>query len=71
VTIADAWQGYGVGKKLLALLIDSARAHGIRRIFGEVLATNTPMLRLAGSLGFRIERHPDGAELRRVTLDLN
>jgi acetyltransferase len=71
VTITDAWQGYGIGKKLLAMLIDSARAHGIRRIIGEVLATNTPMLRLSGSLGFRIERNPDGAELRRVTLDLD
>ena len=71
VTIADAWQGYGIGKRLLSMLVDSARAHGIRRIVGEVLAMNTPMLRLAGSLGFRIERHPDGAELRRVTLDLN
>jgi acetyltransferase len=71
VTIADAWQGYGIGKRLLSMLVDSARAHGIRRIVGEVLAMNTPMLRLAVSVGFRIERHPDGAELRRVTLDLN
>ncbi len=71
ITIADTWQGYGIGKRLLSMLIDSARAHGIRRIVGEVLAMNTPMLRLTASLGFRIERHPDGAELRRVTLDLN
>jgi acetyltransferase len=71
ITIADAWQGYGVGRRLLSMLVESARAHGIRRIVGEVLAMNTPMLRLTASLGFGIERNPDGAELRRVTLDLN
>jgi len=71
VTIADAWQGCGVGRKLIAVLVDSARAHGIRRIVGDVLATNTPMLRLARSGGSRIDRHPDGGELRHVTLELN
>ena len=70
VTIADAWQGRGLGKRLLAMLIDSAREHGVKRMIGEVLATNTPMLRLASSLGFRVEFHPEGGGLRRVTLDL-
>src|SRR5262249_56473750 len=36
VTIADAWQGHGVGRKLLATLIDSARQHGTKRLVGEV-----------------------------------
>src|SRR2546423_2173170 len=66
ITIADSWQGCGIGRKLLAMLVDSARGHGMRQIIGDVLATNTPMLRLARSRGFRVERHPDGAELRRV-----
>ena len=70
ITIADAWQGGGIGKKLLAMLVDAARGHGMRRIIGDVLAMNTPMLRLAHSQGFRIERHPEGAELRRVVLEL-
>ena len=70
ITIADAWQGRGIGRKLLAMLVDSARGHGMRRIVGDVLATNTPMLRLARSQGFRIDWHPDGAELRRVVLEL-
>jgi acetyltransferase len=70
ITIADAWQGRGIGRKLLAMLLDSARGHGMRRIIGDVLATNTPMLRLAHSQGFRIDWHPEGAELRRVVLEL-
>jgi len=70
ITIADAWQGRGIGRKLLAMLVDAARGHGMRRIIGDVLATNTPILRLAHSQGFRIERHPEGAEQRRVVLEL-
>ena len=70
ITVADAWQGRGIGRKLLAMLVASARGHGVRRIIGDVLATNTPILRLARSQGFRVERHPDGAELRRVVLEL-
>jgi len=70
ITVADAWQGCGIGRKLLAMLVDSARGHGLRQIIGDVLATNTPMLHLARSQEFRIERHPEGAELRRVVLEL-
>ena len=70
ITVADSWQGCGIGRKLLAMLVDSARGHAIRRIIGDVLATNTPMLHLARSQGFRIGRHPEGAELRRVVLEL-
>jgi acetyltransferase len=70
ITVADAWQGCGIGRKLLAMLVDSARGHGLRQIIGDVLATNTPMLHLAHSQGFRIERHPEGADLRRVVLEL-
>jgi len=25
ITVADAWQGRGIGKKLLAMLVDAAR----------------------------------------------
>ncbi len=71
ITVADAWQGRGIGRKLLGMLVDSARGHGIRRIVGDVLATNTPVLRLARSQGFRVDWHPEGAELRRVVLELD
>ncbi len=51
VTVADAWQGRGVGRLLMGELIDAARANGLRRLTGDVHATNVPMLRLAESLG--------------------
>lgn len=70
IVIADIWQGSGIGSRLLALLLGCARDAGLGRVMGDTLATNTPMLHLARSQGFRIERHPDGAELRRLILDL-
>jgi len=44
VTVADAWQGRGVGTKLLEALTEVARSNGIRRFTAEVLAENRAML---------------------------
>ncbi len=71
IVIADLWQGCGLGRRLLGKLIDSARGHGIRKIVGVVLSANASMLHLARSLGFRVERHPEGGELSLVTLVLD
>jgi acetyltransferase len=47
VTIADAWQGCGLGRLLLERVIDAARRNGVRRLTGDVLAANARMLALA------------------------
>jgi acetyltransferase len=70
VTVADAWQGCGLGRLLLERVIDAARRNGVRRLTGDVLATNARMLALARRLGFRIEPHPEGGTLRRIVRDL-
>jgi acetyltransferase len=70
VTVADAWQGCGLGRLLLERIIDAARRNGVRRLTGDVLASNARMLALARRLGFRIEAHPEGATLRRIARDL-
>lgn len=49
VAVVDDWHGRGVGTALLALLIDRARAEGIERFTGVVLAQNRPMLDLLGA----------------------
>jgi len=69
LTIADAWQGCGVGSRLLRELMAIARGAGIARMLGDVLSTNTAMIRLAAKLGMRIEPHPDGATMRSVVWD--
>jgi acetyltransferase len=70
LTVADSWQGCGVGRILLDRLIDLARERGLRALVGDTLATNTPMLRLARSFGFAVRPHEDGATLKRLELDL-
>lgn len=70
VTIADAWQGCGLGRLLLERVIDAARRNGVRRLTGDVLAANARMLALARRFGFRVEPHPEGATLRRIVKDL-
>jgi len=70
LVIADAWQGRGIGRRMLEKLIAVARTRGVRRMYGDTLATNRPMLRLAQRLGFAAGRHPDESHLSRVSLAL-
>jgi len=51
VTVADDWQGRGLGTALLGLLADLAREEGITRFTALILATNRDMLDLLEGLG--------------------
>jgi RimJ/RimL family protein N-acetyltransferase len=62
--------GQGLGKALMRRLVEWAEAHGIRRIWGEVMDDNTAMIELAQSLGFRRETSRESPNLLHVTLDL-
>ncbi|EPZ52329.1 acetyltransferase, GNAT family [Bacteriovorax sp. BAL6_X] len=50
ITIIDKYQGIGVGKELLSLLILEARSRGVKILKGEMLSTNTQMIGLAQSM---------------------
>jgi acyl-CoA synthetase (NDP forming)/GNAT superfamily N-acetyltransferase len=50
VFVADEHQGRGIGTLLLEHLARHARQQGIRELYGEVLAANARMLRVAGDL---------------------
>ena len=63
--------GQGLGKALMGRLVEWAQAHGIRRIWGEVLDDNTSMIQLAQSLGFERDTSPESHNLLRITLDLD
>ena len=69
IVVADSWQGRGIGKRLLAKLADIARRRGVKRLYGDILATNRPMLELMRKLGFNLGRHDDPT-LTRASLDL-
>jgi acetyltransferase len=52
LTVADAWQGRGVGRALLERLCECARAAGYLTLYGHILNANHDMLGLAQRLGF-------------------
>jgi acetyltransferase len=70
LVVADAWQGRGIGRRMLEKLISVARARGLEVMYGDVLSTNVAMLTLARHLGFKAARHPDDATITRVTRSL-
>ena len=71
LVVADAWQGKGLGRRMLERLIEVARSRGLRTMVGHVLAGNQAMLGLCSKLGFVISDHPEDAALKRATLVLD
>jgi acetyltransferase len=63
VVVADDWQHLGLARRLMHSLMRSATETGLKRMVGDVLATNQAMLTLARSLGFEVVRHPDGGAM--------
>ena len=70
LVLADAWQGQGLGRRLLETLLGHAASAGIREALGTVLATNVAMLRLVRSMGFTVSPEPGDAAVRRINLQL-
>ena len=69
--VADEVQHTGLGTLLLEHLVAAARGVGVRRLVGDVLATNGPMLRVLHDLGFAAETHTAFGETRiEFSLDL-
>jgi len=54
LVVGDPWQGQGVGRQLLARLIDVAGREKLGRIYAEVSGNNLRMQRLCSGLGFSI-----------------
>jgi len=71
VTVADAWQGRGLGFLLMSRLIEAARAAGYRRMTGSVLSANAGMLQLARDLGFKLLRNPEAPDIVDVEKPLD
>jgi acetyltransferase len=70
IVVADAWQGKGIGSRLLQGLMEAASIKGLRKMDGEVLENNQPMLALMGKLGFTIYPHAVDVCLRTVSKSL-
>ncbi|MGF1570802.1 MAG: bifunctional acetate--CoA ligase family protein/GNAT family N-acetyltransferase [Nodosilinea sp.] len=53
--VADPYQGQGFGTELLSRLIEVARAEGLTRLTGEILAENHGMQHLCKRVGFQLK----------------
>jgi acetyltransferase len=62
------WHDKGLGRRLLARLLDYADARGIEVIWGSVLAGNLGMLELTDAFGFGRKRglDPDSVTIERT-----
>ncbi|MDX1610317.1 MAG: bifunctional acetate--CoA ligase family protein/GNAT family N-acetyltransferase [Halofilum sp. (in: g-proteobacteria)] len=67
LVIADAWQGRGLGTRLMQRLMEVARECGLQTIEGEVLADNAGMLQLMDRLGFSSRTDPEDHSIKRVS----
>ncbi|MFO1417515.1 MAG: GNAT family N-acetyltransferase [Methylotetracoccus sp.] len=70
LVVADRWQGRGIGSRLMRLLLEAARDSGIAIIEGEVLRTNSRMLKFAAGLGFSVKNTLDDPTTAQISIEL-
>jgi acetyltransferase len=70
VLVGDAWQGQGIGSKLLSLLVDIGRQENISRIIGTILPENSAMQQVSRKLGFTVT-HSVADRLVMASLELS
>ena len=70
VLVRSDLKGRGLGYLLMGMIIEYARAEGLRLIEGQVLSENTAMLGMCRELGFHIASDPDDHDICLVRLDL-
>jgi RimJ/RimL family protein N-acetyltransferase len=71
VLVADEWQHDGIGTRLIQALICIARAAGIERIEGDILAENEPMRRLMLRMDFTLTQNDEDVHLRKASKRLS
>jgi GNAT superfamily N-acetyltransferase len=71
LSVADAWQGHGLGALLLADLECRAKSLGVRWLVGDVLRSNEAMNGMARKAGFETTRLPGDARLVGVVKDIS
>jgi acetyltransferase len=69
LVVGDAHQRQGLGRHLMKRLIEIARERGVKKLVGQVLRENEPMLALMASLGFSPPVTVDN-DVMRVELEL-
>ncbi len=70
IAVADDWQHLGLGRAMQLRLMQHASGRGVRRIVGDVLWDNRPMIEMVRALGGRFARHGAGAGVHRALFEL-
>jgi acetyltransferase len=68
--VEDAYQHLGLGRALLAHLLQEAERHALGVLYGHVLYGNTPVLRLLRASGHPLAITWQGGEVLRVELSV-
>jgi acetyltransferase len=68
ILVRSDQKGHGLGWRLMQLIIEYARAQGIRSVHGQVLHENAAMLDMCRNLGFQVKPDPEDPALVIVTL---
>jgi len=71
VVVGDPWQGMGLGRRLRDEVTRRARAVGIERIAGTMLADNRAAFRLMRGVGWPFERDELSGGVREVVARLS
>lgn len=70
ILVSEQHQGKGLAYKMMQQLIEQAVRHGYRSMSADILSSNTPMLKLAGKLGFQTLPSPADRSLHVAILPL-
>lgn len=70
IAVTDAWQGRGVGKRLIEELFESARRRGLREMHAQTLASNRRMIAFLRGRGFTISDSAEGAAVKLASIAL-
>lgn len=70
VSLRPDWQGQGLARQALEAVLDWGRDHGVRHVWGEIAARNTPMINLARRVGMALRRDPNDHALLIAEIEL-
>ncbi|HMV52680.1 MAG TPA: bifunctional acetate--CoA ligase family protein/GNAT family N-acetyltransferase [Rhodocyclaceae bacterium] len=70
VVVADDWQRRGLARKLMGVLIETARDRGLKYMNGIFLSNNDKMLKFVQGLGFVLSNDPEDNTIKNGVLAL-
>ena len=70
IVVAEDWQHRGLARRLMGVLIETARARGLHAMTGIFLSNNERMLKFVASLGFVLSNDPEDNTIKHGVLNL-